>query len=97
MEQAAQHAATSVTDRLLERGVLGLVCLLLLLAVIYLQRRNEKQEERHALEMKGIRLELTALYDRSLAEARAWADNGQKIAEKQVAALESMVRAKRGG
>lgn len=92
-----ETVAVSSVEKLSGYGPLGLACAFLVLAVIYLVRRNEKQEDRHRLEIKAKDEKLEELYVRLVTEAKTWADTGQAIAGKQVAALESMIRTRRGG
>jgi hypothetical protein len=103
-----ETVAVSSVEKLSGYGPVGLACAFLVLAVVYLVRRNEKQEERHGLENKAQseqhRLELKAerekletLYNRYAADAKEWADQCDEIAAKVSAAVDSMLRAKRGG
>lgn len=80
-----EHAAQSIVDRLLLYGPLGIICIILLLAVIYLQRRNEKQEERH-------RLEMNTLMERHMTKAETFVTKIHELGDRQASVLESLVK-----
>lgn len=103
-----ETVAVSSVEKLSGYGPVGLACAFLVIAVVYLVRRNEKQDERHSLELKAVneqhraelkveRENLVALYKTYVADAREWTDGYDEIAAKVSAAVESMLRAKRGG
>jgi len=100
--------ATGSAEKLTAYGPLGIFCVLAFLFIAYLVRRGEKQEERHSLELKALneqhraelkveREKLEGLYKTYVADAREWTDGYDDIAAKISSAVESMLRAKRGG
>lgn len=81
--------AHTVTERLFQYGILGVVCVLFLAGLVYLQRRSEKQEERHREEMRELRQYHQAKVEELTGKMLAMAD-------RQAAAIESMVKGRRG-
>jgi hypothetical protein len=103
-----ETVAVSSVEKLSGYGPVGLACAFLVLAVVYLVRRNEKQDElhraelkaladQHRAEMKAEREGLVALYNRYVSEAKEWKEQGDETAGRLLAGVDSMIRLMRGG
>ena len=60
-------------SRLLEQGVLGSVCVLLIVALVFIWRAKEKADAEHKIEIK-------ALMERHIAKAEEWVEKSQLLA-----------------
>jgi hypothetical protein len=103
-----ETVAASSVEKLSGYGPVGLACTFLVLALIYMVRRNEKQDElhraemktrdeQHRQEMKGEREKLEALFNRYVSEAKEWKEQGDETAGRLLAGVDSMIRLMRGG
>lgn len=77
-----------IPAQLLAHGPLGLLCLLLLYAVVHLYKKQREMEEKY-------RADLNALVDRYVAKAETWVEKGTELASNLNKVLESITRAPR--
>ena len=75
--------AVAATNTLLNQGVLGSVCVLLIAALIFLWRAKESAGKEYKKELKE-------LMERHVAKAEEWAESGQKLAADLNKVLESI-------
>jgi len=79
------ETAVQASNNLMEYGVLGTICVLLIIALGFVYRAKESQTKSHREEMKK-------LMERHIDKAEQWADNGQKLASNLNQVLESLSR-----
>lgn len=76
---AATSPAQGVTDYLLTQGILGVVCVGLIIVVVYLARKLDKKDADHATEIKTLNAQLLADNKAHAADYREMAKDNQEV------------------
>lgn len=76
---AATNPAQGVTDYLLTQGILGVVCVGLIIVVVYLARKLDKKDTDHAAEVRALNIQLLADNKAHAADYREMAKDNQEV------------------
>jgi len=76
---AATDPGTGITNYLFTQGVLGVVCVMLIITVVYLARKLDKKDADHAAEVKVLNAQLLADNKAHALDYREMARDNQEV------------------